>query len=228
MNTLLGLPYSCPVALGYNCHVKVLVDRLGEMERTGYPRLPFDWLGTPMYSICDVLERDFEDFTNDELFKVERRKKFADTEFLTNTKYDFCFVHDYGKNLHHISMTQLDKTEEDYKRRIQRWKTEVIDSGRHIVFFRLEQLTEERMHYLREEPELFYLKQFAKIICEKGVKFHIVWFSQTAIEKSYDRENHIITLPFRMGNIKTIISADHLQPVLQGSLGFVKDCLHRN
>ena len=227
MNTFFGLPYAYPVALGYNCHVKVLIDRLGELERVGYPRLPFDWLGTPMYSICDVLENDFEDFTKRELLNVERRKKYTESDYLTNTKYDLCFVHDYGKDLKKISTDQFDKTEEDYKRRIQRWKTEVIDSGRHIVFFRLEQLNEERTHYLREEPEKFYLEKFSKWMSEKGVKFHIVWFSQTATEKSYDKEHHIITLSFRMRDIKTTISADHLQPVLNMNMGFVKDCLHR-
>lgn len=228
MNALFGLPNGYPVSLGYNCHVKVLIDRLGEMERKGYPRLPFDWLGTPMYSICDMLEGNFEDFTNDAFFKVERRKKHMDTEFLTNTKYDFCFVHDYGKDLKNISMTQLDKTEEDYKRRIQRWHDEVIKSGRHIVFFRLEQLTEERTHYLHEKPERFHVERFCSWAKEKGMKFHVIWFSQTAMEKSYDKEHHIITLPFRMGDIKTTISADHLQPVLQGGLRFVNDCLQKN
>jgi len=227
MNALFGLPYVYPVSLGYNCHVKVLVDRIGEMDRTGYPRLPFDWLGTPMYSICDLLEKDFEGFNDDTAFKVERRKKHLQTEYLTNTKYDFCFVHDYGKDLKNISLTQLDKTEEDYKRRIKRWKDEVIDSGRHIVFFRLEQLNEERTHYLREEPEKFYVERFCDWMKAKGVKFHVIWFSQTATQRTYDKEHHIISLPFRMGDIKTTISADHLQPVLQGSLGFVKDCLHR-
>jgi hypothetical protein len=247
MNTLFGLPYAYPVALGYNCHVKVLVDRIGELERIGYPRLPFDWLGTPMYSICDVLEKDFEDFTNNDFFKVERRKNHLETEYLTNIKYDLCFVHDYGKDIKNISITQFEKTEEDYKRRIQRWKSEVIDSpkvgtlpmqsssGRHIVFFRLEQLNEERTQYLREEPEIFYVERFAKwmssqeqtMVGEKGIHFHIIWFSQTATEKSYDKTNKIITLPFRMRDIKITISADHLQPILQMNLGFVKDCLHR-
>lgn len=226
MNKLFGLPNAYPVSLGYNCHVKVLIDRIGEMERKGFPRLPFDWLGTPMYSICDVLEKDFEDFTNDSLFILNRRKKHLETEYLTNTKYDFCFVHDYGKDLKQIPKEKIDKTTEDYERRIKRWKDEIIDSGKQILFFRLEQLNEERTKYLRDEPEHFYLERFCQWMKEKGVKFHMIWFSQTATERLYNKESHIITIPFRMKDIKITISADHLEPILKSNLPFIKDCLH--
>lgn len=227
MNTLFHLPYAYPVSLGYNCHVKVLVERFGEMERKGYPRLPFDWLGTPMYSICELLENNFEDFTNNSYFILNQRKKHLQTEYLTNTKYDFCFVHDYGKDLKNISPEQFEKTAEDYTRRIQRWKDDVLQSGKHILFFRLEQLEEERTEYLRKESEEFYVKRFCNLMKEKGVQFHVVWFSQTAEERSYDKEYRIITVPFRMKDIKITISADHLLPVLKGSLSFVNDCLRK-
>jgi hypothetical protein len=181
-----------------------------------------------MYSICDVLENDFEDFTKRELLKVERRKKFLETEYLTNTKYDLCFVHDYGKDLKKITKEQIDKTSGDYERRIKRWKDEILDSAKDILFFRLEQLNEERTSYLRDEPEHFYLKKFCNLMKEKGVKFNVIWFSQTATEKIYDKEHNIITVPFRMKDIQITISANHLEPVLKSNLSFINDCLRRN
>ncbi len=75
------------MSLGYSCHMRVFIDEIGNADRTFYERHAFDWLGTPMWAICDLVENGFEGLADRE--QIKPRKFFVDkpTEYLTHERY---------------------------------------------------------------------------------------------------------------------------------------------
>ena len=209
----------CPVSLGFSCHTKVYIE---ELLQTRMIRQPFDWIGCPMWSICELLKNDFKDFTEPKKLKPMKRFLGDHKDYLTHLDYNIVFVHDYGNQFHHIPAALHTKVSEDYQRRIQRWN-ELLESKTHILFFRLETDGRKRIQrpqFERQGTELDYLKEFSKILQAKNIKFSIVYLS-TSSPRSYDSEHHIITIQYATVSPDYIVGGDEIKSIVQTDIGFI-------
>ena len=96
------------VSLGWFCSTASELDRMGLRDTS----FPFDWLGTPLQSIFDLIDNHFEDFlTYDLLYQNTKEKRGY-----KNIKYDLVFFHEFSR--HHPLADQIEAVQEKYKRRI--------------------------------------------------------------------------------------------------------------
>jgi len=208
-----------PVSLGFSCHTKVYIE---ELLATRMIRQPFDWIGCPMWSICELLKNDFKDFTVPEKLKPLKRFIGDHKDYLTHIDYNIVFVHDYGKQFHHISDETHKKVSEDYVRRVERWN-ELLNSRNHILFIRLETDGRKRIQrpqFDRPGAEYDYLKEFSQILQAKDVKFSIVYLSTTT-PRGYDAENHIVTVQYATVSPDYIVGGDEIKSIIQNNIGFI-------
>ncbi len=232
MQQIFGTSNIIPISLGYNCHVKVFIDNLGEMDNRAYLQQPFDWFGSQMWGVYEAIENNFSGLTDSSL--IHLRKRFSDkpTEYLTHDKYNFCYLHDYGKqvtNLSSISAEKWKEVSEKYERRIDRWNA-TLQKGVPLLFIRLEQDFANRIKYPefdRNEDEMAYLRKFSELMKSKGVSFLILYLS-TSFPKSYDKEHCICTVQFQKKRPADIIGAQQIQQIIQGNLLFIRSSLRDN
>lgn len=224
MNIVFGetLKNYYPISLGYSCHVKVLIEQICEMERWKYPRLPFDWIGTPMSSVYEMAISNFYEMVEPSKLVVRKRFSGKDTEYLTHTDYNFVFVHDF-KRLRSIPPAEFAKVESDYARRIERWNNLLL-CGRRLLFLRLEQDGGDRIVYEgteREDDEYTYLQKFSQYIQSRKIPFFVIFLSQTRT-KGYDADHKILTIHYKKDKPETIVSGDHLGCILRAHVPFIE------
>jgi hypothetical protein len=198
---------------------------LGEMDNAIYKRLPFDWIGTPMWAICDLVESNFQDFTKKEYYEVKPRFTTKETNYLTHTKYDFVFVHDYGKTIENISAETYKKVEDDYKRRVLRFKA-ILDSPMKLFFIRLEQEIENRIalpEKQQEHNEYFYVEKFADMLKEKGYRFTILYIT-TSQKTGFDKMKNICRIQYANPE-KKIMGGEEIKQIVFHNQQFIKMCL---
>ena len=209
-----------PVSLGFSCHTKVFIEDLVQSKMI---RQPFDWIGCPMWSICELLRADFKDLTAPAKLQLRKRFQNDHQEYLTHIDYNVAFVHDYGKNLRNITPEMHQKVSEDYVRRIQRWN-ELLESPTHLLFVRLE--TDGRKRIVRPEhtrpgTELDYLKEFSQIIQSKrDAPFTILYLSTTS-PHSYDAETNILTVRYATVSPEYVVNGDEIGAVVAKNFGFI-------
>ncbi len=225
MNKVFSRPNTYPISLGFNCHVKVFIDMLGEMDSTIYKRLPFDWIGTPMWAICDLFKHNFQDFTKKEFYKVKPRFSNKEDLYLTHDKYDFVFVHDYGKTIDTIPEEKYKKVEEDYKRRVLRFNA-ILNSPMKLLFIRLEQEIENRIELpdkQKEHEEYFYVEQFADLLKEKGHTFTILYLT-TSQKTGFDKVRNICRIQYANPE-KKLMGGEEIKQIIFHNQQFIKMCL---
>lgn len=226
MHGLFKNPNIIPISLGYNCHVKVFIDRIGETQNRIYLHQPFDWLGSPMWAICKAIETNFSGFTDRSL--IQLRKRFSDKsdEFLTHSEYNFSFVHDFGKNGKTISDEKWIEVSEKYQRRIERWKS-ILEKGSSLLFIRLETDKANRIEYpefKQEKDEKYYVEKFADSMKANHVNSKILFLS-TSYPTEYDKERNICTIQFKKKRDTDIVGADQIDQILQMNSAFIRSCL---
>ena len=221
MNSFFNRTDLFPISLGFNCHVKVFIEILGERDHIPYLRQPFDWLGTPMWSICELIQNDFKDLTNRECIVNRRRFVEKDTEFPTNTLYNTVFVHDYGKDIDCISDDKWNQVHQDYLRRIKRWNDTLI-CGKTMLFIRLEEDCVERVEYpgTKKGPEYTYVESFAKLMKQKGIPFILLYLTTTH-ETNWDPDLNICSIQFKKDHPSTIVSAMAIEKILNANKSFI-------
>jgi hypothetical protein len=226
MNKVFSRPNTYPISLGFNCHVKVFIDMLGEMDNTrGYARLPFDWIGTPMWAICDLFETHFEDFTNKDCYELKPRFTHKEDKYLTHTKYDFVFVHDYGKQLETISAETYAKVEEDYKRRVQRLDS-ILESPMKLLFIRLEQDISNRIslpEVQKEHDEYVYVEKFADLLKSKSLVYTILYLT-TSQKTGFDKKKQICRIQYTNPENK-IMGGEEIKQIIIHNQKFINMCL---
>jgi len=227
MNVLFGEKQSnwFPISIGFSCHVKVLIEQICEIDKIRYPRLPFDWIGTPMSSVYELTISNFDSMNDPSKLVVRPRFENLPQEYVTHTDYNFVFVHDY-KKIHEIKPDEFTKVHNDYLRRIERWNN-VLSSGKHIVFIRLEQVFAKRTAYPgteRPHDEYTYLQMFAKHMKERHVDFHVIYITETR-EKGFDKEYSIISIPIKKDKPDTIVTGDHLGCIIRAHSQFIQSCI---
>ena len=181
-----------PVSLGANCFSRMYLEKI---YKKSYPRLPFDYVGSPMWGINEAIEADFKGFASKESLEPYQIYSNEDLIRLTNVNYMISFLHDHidnnKKGIQIVSNERYMKVEQDYIRRIQRWKA-LIDSSANLLFFRLMRIEENRIQYSRKKPsEKEAIEQFSGIMKTKNLKFRILYFTYDQ-PNLYDSESQII------------------------------------
>jgi len=225
MNTLLGQPDAIPVGLGWNCHMALYIQELGDLERRHHERHVFDWFGLPMWSICELIDLDFEGMTD--RTKIIPRRRYVENfkEILSHTEYEIRFLHEF-KNDKNITDEEWDAFEVKYARRIQRFRdllTMAKNTNRKIIFFRLEQIFHNRIQYInRFENEDFYVNYFAEQMRQRGIRFQIIFLNTIPMK---GLKNNIIYVPFTKIKPDTEVGFNQIQEIMKGNLPFIREAL---
>lgn len=180
-----------------------------------------------MWSICEAVEADFSGFI-DKCY-ISLRKRFSDKpdQYLTHSLYNFCFLHDFGKNVRNVSDQKWAEVVEKYERRIGRWNT-TLGKKEPILFIRLETDTANRIKYPefeRDGDEKYYVERFADLMKAKGIQYTVLFLS-TSHTKQYDVDRHICTVHFVKKRPADIIGADQIQQIVTSNLDFIHACIH--
>jgi hypothetical protein len=229
MDAYFGNPTFFPVSLGFNCHVRVFINKLGQYDEKHYERQIFDWLGTRMWSICELLENNFSDLLLKDLLQPIRIFKKERTEYSYNMKYGVGIFHDLGKDPRKISNEVHAKAEETYIRRVERWN-ELLKKGTPIVFLRLEQdLTERNPVPSFERPlsEKEYLEAFADRMKAQEVNYRIVYLNYSE-ENHWDAERRICYLKYTEKRTGSPINATQIESCIDKNKDFIKASLAKN
>ncbi len=211
-----------PISLGYNCHPKKFIEILCEKDSRPYPRLPFDWIGSPMNSIYNLTINHFDSFMD--YSKLIVRKRFSDKEivYLTHIDYDIVFPHDF-KDIHSINPEIVLKVKNDYIRRIDRFYS-VLKSNVPLLFFRIEQEKKPRIDYgFVCEYEYLYTQKLSQYFKSQSIHFLIIYFTQ-AQRSSFDKDHNIIILNYCKEHEDDIVSAYHISAILKEQKDFLIEC----
>lgn len=174
-----------PVSLGANCFPRMYLEKI---YKKSYPRLPFDYVGSPMWGINEAIQGKFKGFASKKDIAPYKIYGNSESEVLTNSNYMISFMHDH-KHIQ-ISDEKYNQVENDYSRRIQRWKN-LIDGGSKLLFFRLMRIEHDRIEYVQGKPsEKDALEEFSQMMKAK-VNFRILYFTYDQ-PNWYDPESQII------------------------------------
>lgn len=156
----------------------------------------FDYVGTSMWSIVELLKNDFDGLLSKEHIKMMQIKSVKESMY-TNEKYYVRFLHDLMGERH------IDKAIEKNTRRINRFR-ELINGKESIIFFRIEEIQEGRKLYDMYEkytkyPELYYVIEMSRWLKQnKTLKFRIIHFGTN--QTKYDEDNNIIFINTDINN----------------------------
>jgi len=223
MQNLLNIPNVIPVSLGYTCHPSMFITALGFQDKKFYERYVFDWVGSPMWSICKLIEEDFSDLNTKELFVYKNHFTGKEESYITNTKYNIIFAHDY-----HNTMTDVHHKEikEKYDRRISRFKN-LLSSGKPILFIRAERDRPRLINFPEygiTEPEKFYVEKFSKMMRDRGVPFKILYFT-SSYPRGWDPVNKICYVQFKKKDPDISVTGDQIMEICKANLGFIQSAL---
>jgi len=226
MDKFLGLPNDEPISLGYSCHPSLFISALGRIETKRYERYIFDWIGSPMWSICKLIENDFADL-NSPQYLVNKNHYNNKTEcYVTNTKYNIIFAHEYQSNLEELSPQVFNAVKTKFDRRITRFN-EALASGKPITFFRVERDLPGLINFPEDgitEPELFYVQKFSQLMRDKGVNCKIVFFTSSN-PTAWDSVNKICSIHYDRNPNKIYLSDKELLDLVTQNREFIKTSL---
>jgi len=121
------------LSLGPNCFVKEFIKFLGIQQETHF----FDYIGSTLWSLCDLIEYDFKD-----VFKYsdyQNMRVLQDSYIYSNKKYYLNFKHDFPQKHEggeiRINTTFFLQFQQKYQRRILRFKN-LLESGVPLLFIR--------------------------------------------------------------------------------------------
>ena len=212
-----------PISLGFNCHAKKFIEMLCEADGRLYPRLPFDWIGTSMPAVYELVTTKFDGFLDPEKLVVRRRFSDKEDAYLTQTDLNIVFPHDFRTN--EYSTATIQKVRDDYRRRIDRFYS-VLASGP-LLFLRIEmEECAARIEYETTASladEYSALQRFSCWAQSQGLRFFILHFTQTR-DSGFDKDFQIINLGFKKEKDTEIVSAYHLDRILKEHADFLRAC----
>ena len=215
-----------PISLGHNCFPRMYIETI---YKQSYPRLPFDYIGTPMWGINHILQDNFKTFASKSVLDIRELYVNNTDLYLLNPTYMFTFIHDHNykdnDRIRKIPNNTYNTIENDYLRRIERWNT-LLKSGTKLLFFRLSRNEEKRILYseaLGKPSEKESLEIFSRLMKEKGIEFRILYFSYD-VTQSYDPSTQIIYINIPKSEkitntlINTLLSSIHTFRHVKNSL----------
>jgi len=227
MNNVFQQPDAIPVSLGSNCYVAMMIEEWGKADNVWYERQVFDWLGSSMWAICDLMDADFADLTRRTMIVPRQRYMYKPDKLLSHLRYNVVFQHEFTDNTPPTDEAWA-KFEEKYARRIQRFRL-LLDrsakTGKKLFFVRLEKATHARIHYPefdQEHDETFFLEYFAEQMRQRGVNFHILYLTTSA---PTDYKNNIIYVHYTLNTAKYSTGLEQLRDVVYDNIQFIRECL---
>ena len=135
------------ISLGWNCYSAVWGVEAGIRKRKGggYTTCPFDMMVTNYKGIVDCLNDDFKYFYDENY--LELIKEIKENEYtIYNNKYNFGFNHEspghadlyitesWPEGINHFINNNYHNLKELYSRRIQNFRSYLLDSNNFITF----------------------------------------------------------------------------------------------
>jgi hypothetical protein len=180
------------ISLGPNCFVKEFIKFLNIDQETHF----FDYIGSTLWSLCDLIENDFKD-----LFKYSDYKNmhvlknshiYSNEKYYLNFKHDFPQKHEGGEI--RINAPFFLQFEQKYKRRILRLKN-LLESGAPLLFIRTDLNSNRVKNQIYKEKdengsEIDYFKKLIQLIKKKYPKSNCTFIFLTKhIEENTFFEN---------------------------------------
>jgi len=186
--------YDKIISLGSNCYVKFFLKHINYEQETYF----FDNIGSPMWSVCDLINNNFDDVLNFNDYNSEMIIK-GSARIATNKKYNLKFKHDLRDLRGGCNGVEFVKFKETYNRRIKRFQ-DLLLSEHNVLFIRFEEIKENRIinksyDEKNKISELEYIKLFSEFITTNfpNLKFKIVFISKTWGNK-VDETNKIVII----------------------------------
>jgi len=198
-------------SLGYNCYTKLYFNSLKMNKETQF----FDYIGTSVWSIIELLENDFDGIFDKSNYKIMNIMKTGDDQFLVvNEKYFIRCKHEFKKTLdrkfdpeilheYEIDKEELEDFIEKMKRRKERFMN-MLATNNSLLFIRYEEDPTGRCD-LKQYDEKFNISymdnlkilsdMFKKINPEK--KITILDISHRHDKTEYIKEYEIIKIRMR-------------------------------
>lgn len=198
-------------SLGYNCYTKLYFNSLKIAQETHF----FDYIGTSVWAIIDLLNNDFEGMFDESNYKIMNIMKKGDDQFLVvNQKYFIRCKHEFKKTLdknfdleilneYEIDKEELDDFIEKMKRRKERFMN-MFSNNNNLLFIRYEEDPTGRYEFKQydEKFTISYIDNlkilsdmFKKLNPEK--KITILDISHRHDKTEYLKEYRIIKIRMR-------------------------------
>ena len=198
-------------SLGYNCYTKLYFNSRKMDKETQF----FDYIGTSVWSIIELLENDFDGIFDKSNYKIMNIMKTGDDQFLVvNEKYFIRCKHEFKKTLnqkfdpeilheYEINKEELEDFIEKMKRRKERFMN-MLASNNSLLFIRYEEDPTGRHDIKQYESKLnisyidnlkILSDMFKKINPEK--KITILDLSHRHDKTEYIKEYEIIKIRMR-------------------------------
>lgn len=211
MNILLNEKYDKVISLGSNCFIKFYIRHIKHEQETHF----FDYIGSPMWSVYELVKNGFSDVFNIDEYKNEYTI-IGQSEIVTNSRYNLKFKHDLSTDKFKF-LVQFDEFKEKYSRRIKRFQDLLMSTSESVLFMRFEEMKKNRIvncEYNEQNKisEYEYIKLFSQYlrINFPELKFKIIFISKTKND-DVDDENNIITIrEIETSKITNYLSAGRL------------------
>lgn len=181
------------ISIGHNCFPKKYIKN--KIKDTEY--LFFDYIGTPMWSVCELFQNDFTNLFD---YGDYNKLQIYDNQMqmtMTNSKYYIRFTHDLDTN--NFNEYLFNEFVKKYMERIKRLY-DILNNKINVVFIRYKEIhtnriMHEKYHIKYSKTEYEYLIDFSNTIKQKfpNLKFKILFISSDDND-FYDSTNNILII----------------------------------
>lgn len=133
--------YQHIISLGHFCAVASELDKLGFREAS----LPFDWIISPLDSVIDLINNNFEDFLNPDLLYRDSKRPYI----VLNKRYNIAFYHDFKESI--PIEEQVSYVQKKYDRRISRFYEYINEKTLFVRYIE----TKQEYEYISENYDSF-------------------------------------------------------------------------
>lgn len=192
--------YNKTLSLGSTCFTKKFMLSIGINQETEF----FDYIGTPVWSITDLVNNDFKnifDYNDYKNIKILSDKN--DSYNITHIPYFLVFKHDFSQTHKQftpaIKLPEFYAFKDKYLRRVNRFKY-LLNTQSSILFIRYEQYKNYIIHDRYKDKyskcELTQLRDFSSMLQQKypNLTFHILFFYSDIENSFYDNDYNILIL----------------------------------
>jgi len=217
------------VSIGYSCAPKYFIST-AILKENYYV---FDYIGTSMWSVIELINNNFEDFITDEIIKkilIDTKK----TLMYTNKKYYVRFIHDICDQRIKLP-NYLENLKTTYERRITRFFELLADhnvNNKLLCFLRTEEnntnriIHDEHKHKF-DKSEHYYICEFSNLIKTKypTMKFIILYinYSDNLI---FDKNNKIIFFSKTLKEDGMCHFVDHVKHIISNNDIYINNCIN--
>lgn len=219
------------ISLGYSCGPKFFISTILKEEY-----YVFDYLGSSMWSIIELLNNNFKDFINESLIKKMEITK--NNYIYTNKKYYIRFLHDFDARKKESLYNKYfyKKLENAYTRRIFRFLNlfKVFNTNSKILgIIRTQEPTSNRIIYDEykdkfEKSEYFYLCEFSNLLKHMypQLKFIILYINYFD-DLKFDEKYNIISF-YKDDDKDTMgMFVPHVNNILKNNNDFINDSIKK-